>query len=403
MKVLLIAPELHPNSFGGGGVVIKNLVQGLEETECPPIVLSALQDPNGLFDRPYFASYGRTHIFWLPLIPSPIIGFQLKSYLPPNIFSTLLLFAVIKGKDFDVAHIHGYGHIFCDLAAFLCRLNKKPYLYTIHGFPKEPGKRGGVLKALYGGYNNLFGRPAVRGAKKIIAVSNSLANECRDKFPGCTVEVIPNGISPNYLSKPSDQMMKIIADRYSLNGKKVILCLGRLCEGKGFQFVIRALPLVLEKVPEAFLVIAGEDDRYGYYRELFRLCEIHNVSKNVRFVGKITNDEEKICLLWQSSIVAIPSREETFGMVAPEAMASGRPIVASNIGGLSEILAHDSYTRFVEYGNVEEIANHIIAILSDTDLQKLAAATRFSRLGKLDMGSMVEACLNQYSNLAKAD
>ncbi len=182
MKILQIAPEFPPNSLGGGGQVIKVLTQGLEERGYKIIVLSALYNVHGFFDRSYSSNFGKLSVLWLPLIPSPKVGFQLRTYLPPNIFSCFDLLKIFLTRDFDLVHIHGFGHFFCDFAATLSRLCRKPYIYTLHGFPKEPSERGGVLKLVYSLYLHLLAIPSVKKASRIIVVSKSLAKESTSIF-----------------------------------------------------------------------------------------------------------------------------------------------------------------------------------------------------------------------------
>lgn len=399
MRVLLIVPEFHPFSIGGGGVVVKNLAQGLEKKDCSLAVISATYHVRGFLDCPHTTNSGKTEVTWLPLVPSPQVGFQLKSYLPPNMLSVFKLLKVFVRGDFDVVHLHGFGHVFCDFAGFLSKLSGKPYIHTIHGFPKEPQRRGGFLRCLYGAYTFFSGNPTVKSAAKIVAVSGSLAEECKINFPNRTIKVILNGIDSSCCLEPSVRKMQEVTAKFGLEGKKVILGLGRLREGKGFQYAIRALPYVLEKVRQAQLVIAGEDDGYGYTQELSRIVNENGVKNHVSFVGRVTDEDEKNALLWQASVIVIPSLEESFGLVALEAMGSGRPIVASRIGGLSEILAKDEYTRLVESGNVEELADALIATLTNSDLQVEAKANRVRRLGEFNMDRMAEAYFNLYVSL----
>lgn len=399
MEILMVAPEYPPKSIGGGGVVIKALAQGLEKQGHQLKVVSALYDVDGFFDRPYETSSGGTTIQWLPLIPAPKVGFQLNSYLPPNLFSIIQLTRIFLKRDFDVVHIHGYGHFFCDFAAILSRLSGKPYVYTIHGFPKEPKRRGGLLGALYGLYSCFLSRPLVQGASKIVAVSGDLGKECTQYFPQSDIEVISNGIDPEYCTEPPTEKSQEVALKYKLRGKKVILGLGRLCASKGFQYAIKALPMVLEKVPQAHLVITGSDDGYGYSNELKRLIEKTGVKPNVSFLGRV-EDGEKNLILWQATVVVIPSLEEPFGLVAPEAMGSGRPVVASRVGGLPETLANDKYSCLVESGDEKQLAAALISALTDSNLQRGARENRVIRLGKYDLNHMAHAYTELYSSIS---
>lgn len=399
MEILVVAPEYPPLNIGGGGHVIEALTEGLEKQGHRLTILSAAYDSRGLFDRPRRSRSGETNVIWLPLLPAPDLGFQLKSYLPPNLFSAFELLRQVIGGKYDVIHIHGFGHIFCDLAAALSKLGGKPYIYTIHGFPKEPGRRGGPLGVIYGFYTSAVGRPLVQGASKIVAVSKALADECTLNLPGRMIDVIHNGIDPTCSQEPPAHILRQVTEKFGLQGKQVILGLGRICEAKGFQYAIRALPRVLERFPRAHLVIAGSDDGYGYLGELRRLTKQYGVEANVSFVGKIEDVVEKNALLWSSSVVVIPTLEETFGLVATEALGSGRPIVASNVGGLPEILSGDEYSLLVESRDDGGLAEAIISLMGDMKIQRGAWQHREKRLGVYDLDHMAAAYSGLYSTI----
>ncbi len=193
--------------------------------------------------------------------------------------------------------------------------------------------------------------------------------------------------------------MQEVATKYDLKGKIIVLGLGRLCSIKGFQYAIRALPDVLKEAPNVHLVIAGADDGYGYSRELFRLVKENKVKSHVSFIGRISDDEEKNALLWKADVVVIPSHEESFGLVALEAMGSGRLIVASRVGGLSETLSTDKYTWFIDFGNVKQLADALIASITNSKLKTEAEATRSLRLAKFDMNAMAEKLHQLYASL----
>jgi glycogen synthase len=401
MRILQVAPEYPPNSIGGGGQVIKALTMGLLATGCQLTVLSAEYNVRGVADKPHNTKVDGIDIMWLPLVPAPNVGFQLRSYLPPNLFSAIDLLRVFLRRDFDVVHIHGLGHFLCDFAGVLSKLSGKPYVYTVHGFPKEPRRRGGLLRAIYTVYIRILGAPVLRNASRVVAVSNSLADEIATNFPGVVTTTIMNGINPSCCVEPSETKIREVMAKYKLQGKMVILGLGRLCEGKGFQFAVKALPKVQLEFPLAHLVIAGGNDGYDYSRELIRFVEECGVKNSVSFVGNVTDFEEKNALLWQAKVVVIPSLEESFGLVASEAMAAGRPVVASRIGALNEILGNDKCSRQVEPGNVEEIADALTELMDNSDLQREAKATRFQRLGRFDMNRMAKSYADLYAALTE--
>jgi len=94
--------------------------------------------------------------------------------------------------------------------------------------------------------------------------------------------------------------------------------------------------------------------------------------------------------------VAIPSFEEPFGIVALEAMASGRPIVASKVGGLQEVLSTDKYTLLVESQNVEQLAEALTRVISDEKMGIGARTDRLQRSEKFDLNRMMVKYIGLY-------
>jgi len=396
MKVLLVTPEFPPHSLGGGGQIVKILAHRLGDRGHSVVVLSGLHKVRNFFDRPYCTTSKDAKVVWLPLLPTPKVGFQLNTIMPPNLYSIVELVRVFLKSDFDIVHIHGYGHFSVDMAAVLSRLSRKPYIYTIHGFPKEPLRKGGILKALYDIYNLVLGKPLVRSAAKTIAVSNSLAKECEFYALPQRIIVIPNALDSPVNPDTSALRMHEVLEKYNLLGKKIVLAIGRLSVAKGFQYAIQAFPLMFKDFPDAQLVIVGKDDGYGYSAELRRLVLQNGLKSRVSFLSGV-NDEEKTVLLGQASVVVIPSIEEVFGLVALEAMAAGKPIVASKLGGLAEILAPDKYSILIDSTDPVRLALALVSVLKDKEKIIGAMKNRKNRTERFSSDKMAE----QYSCVYK--
>jgi len=396
LKILQVSPEFPPHSLGGGGLLVENLAQGLRRQGHEVTVATGLFAVKSMFERPFSTNYEGITVTWLPLLEAPNVGFQLKTITPPNPSSLAQLLQVLLAKDFDIVHIHGFGHLLCDYAAVLCHILGKKYVLTIHGFPKEPRRRGGVLSIVYNAYAKTLGTQTIRRATKVVAISNSIANECHDYVTDERIAIIRNAVDTSvYSAEPSAQKKDETLTRYNLAGKQVILCIGRLTEAKGFQYVIRAIPQIRKKIPNVHLVIVGKDNGYGYLRELKKSVTQEGVEPFVSFAGGV-NDEEKKGLLWISRAVAIPSFEEPFGIVALEAMASGRPIVASKVGGLQEVLSTDKYTLLIESKNVEQLAQALTRVISDEKMGIGARTDRLLRSEKFDLNRMVVKYIDLY-------
>jgi glycosyltransferase involved in cell wall biosynthesis len=128
------------------------------------------------------------------------------------------------------------------------------------------------------------------------------------------------------------------------------------------------LPSIIEEVGSTKLVIAGPDFNYG--AQLKRLTEEANVQDNVIFYGPI-NGKEKFEAFSAANIVAVPSIYEGFGMLLLEAMAAGKPLVATNTGAAPEIIQNGKNGILVNPSDVEDLAGRITELLSDDQLMNL--------------------------------
>jgi len=125
-----------------------------------------------------------------------------------------------------------------------------------------------------------------------------------------------------------------------------------------------------KQFPDTRFVIAGEEyktslEDLGFKQTLIDLAEELGISESVEFVGYTSDLRD---LYRQSSVVVLASFEETFGLVALEAMAAARPIVASRIPGVTELITDGETGLLFEAGNNEQLAERMIVLLSDREL-----------------------------------
>lgn len=186
-------------------------------------------------------------------------------------------------------------------------------------------------------------------ADSVIVNSHSVAEEITARgLPGPGPVVIPNGVDlVRFRPAPGSQ-----ADH-------MILFVGRLVPQKGVDALLRAFAVVLRKCPGIRLVIAGD----GYHRlYLERLSRHLGLPPHVEFVGWQTGPA--LARLYQEAeMVVVPSAYEPFGLVALEAMACGRPTVASRTGGLAEVVVDGSTGYLVPPGDYLYLAQRMAQLL----------------------------------------
>ena len=177
MRILFIVPEYPPYNIGGGGIAIQEITQTLSRNGYDVYVIAGYYPTRSLFEKVSKSIEGKVKIFWLPLIPSPRSSFQLKTVMPPNLFSVSILMKIILKWDFNIIHLHGFGHMLVDIAALLCRVAGKRYIFTLHGFPRSPLNSIGVIRILYTLYFFTIGKSTLSLASKITTVSSAVKEE----------------------------------------------------------------------------------------------------------------------------------------------------------------------------------------------------------------------------------
>jgi glycosyltransferase involved in cell wall biosynthesis len=182
---------------------------------------------------------------------------------------------------------------------------------------------------------------AAQTADMIITVSNAMKDELIGLgFPVEKIRVVYNGVDPEKYNRNqiSREKTREIRERYGLNDDDLmVLFLGRLVWVKGVDKLIASMPHVLQKIPNAKLVIVGLGDMQDY---LTRLAQNLRLQDKVKFRFEFIPEEERIAHYAACDLAVFPSAYEPFGIVAIEAMSMEKPVVvgASGVSGMREIV-----------------------------------------------------------------
>ena len=157
------------------------------------------------------------------------------------------------------------------------------------------------------------------------------------------------------------------------NNKRV-LYVGRLEFRKGIHVLINAIPRVLEKIPEAEFIFVGAD--CGMKSYLLEQMALPQYRHKIRWMGPVPR-EELLSSYWGSQVCVIPSLWENHPIVCLEAIGCGKAVVASNIGGLSELIQDGENGMLFSVGSSRQLADKLIALLSDVNqCQKMGEKAR---------------------------
>ncbi len=270
------------------------------------------------------------------------------------------------------------------MAGAAARLRRLPVVWHMRDLMTEAGARSWLKRAVR------IVRP------EVIAISEAVAGQ----FEGlpCQVHLIPNGI-PLERFAPGPPPEGLREELRLAPGAPVACVVGRLTPWKGHQPLLRAWAQVVERIPEARLLIAGEvafwDESYG--QELQDLAAAMNLEDYVRWLGFRDDVPD---LLRVSDLLVLSSIDEPFGRVIIEAMAAELPVVATNAGGVPEIVVDGETGLLVPPGEDEPLAQAILEMLEDPGrAREMALAGRRRALERFDVRRVAEQVGRVYEEM----
>jgi glycogen(starch) synthase len=231
-------------------------------------------------------------------------------------------------------------------------------------------------------------------AWKVVCCSDYMINHVKYVFglPNDKMVMVPNGVPINNydLDVPAD-----FRSRFALPEEKIILYVGRLVYEKGIHILINAAPKILSKVNAKFIIVGS-----GYMKEqLLNIVRSMRLEHKVLFEGFM--DEASLFRLQKiADVSVVPSLFEPFGIVALEAMAAKSPVVASDTGGLSEIIEHDVSGVKVYSNNPDSLAWGITKVLQDDAYARSLRENAYRRIQeKYDWAKIAKATKSIYEGV----
>jgi glycosyltransferase involved in cell wall biosynthesis len=334
MRIAQVCPFYYPR-HGGVETVVKEYSERLVRRGHKVHVYTT----EGNWRSPWFEDINGVKVHRSISIPLPV----LKPLSP-----ALLLPFKLWRADVDLIHIHANKYFSTDVGALVAKLKDTPLAYSPHA--------GTFGSSLFGKiHNQTIGRLAL-SADVVICVSEhekSLIEASGVKVK--RFDVLPNGVDTKcfLLEKRSPTKQ---------GTSPMVLDVGRLSPHKGLDTLIKAAPLVLEKVPEAKFIIAGPRIR-NWKLEIRSL----KMKSKVTLTGEVS-EKEKIALMQGASVFVLPSRSEAFGITVIEAMAAGCPVVVSDIPALTEVVENGQTGLVFPVNDEKSLASQIIKLLSDREL-----------------------------------
>jgi len=290
---------------------------------------------------------------------STSVPFDIRYTLPPYIFrlhqpKSLGYWRRIDLSGFDIAHSL-FAFPYCVMAARSTRKSRIPFLMGAQG-------TYGVLPLTYFPEKYLL-RWAYKAAQRIV-VPSTFTQRMIQQYAGQTypIQVIHNGVDfSRFVSKPDTSALQ---KQYA--GKKIALTVGGLKERKGQDMVLRALAIAKEKCPNLCYIMVGEGSLQHY---LQTMAQELGVADRIVFAGNKTGEElvqyYHLCDMYVHTSRIADLQFEGFGIVYLEASACGKPLIATDAGGIRDAVLHDTTGIVVPDGDIMAIARAMIDLYHD--------------------------------------
>jgi D-inositol-3-phosphate glycosyltransferase len=240
-------------------------------------------------------------------------------------------------------------------------------------------------------------REVTSGCDRIFA-STTREEEDLVKLYGASrnrISVIPCGVNLD-LFKPVDK--EAARKELGLDHQKMILFVGRIDPLKGLDQLLKAFACIQDEKPPVLMVVGGDEHSRGQLHRLQQMAKDLHIEDQVSFVGSVA--QNRLPLFYSAAdVCAIPSYYESFGMVALESLACGTPIVATDVGGMRNIIRHDEMGRIVRDNSPCNLASEISALLYHKEDRAKHAGTRRDTITGFSWASIADRILAEYHRL----
>ena len=275
------------------------------------------------------------------------------------------LAALIKKSKIDIIHAHcEFSQLYAGIAGKICGIKTVGTFHRSDMARYEPSRVNSLLKLILSHF---------------VSVSNDRMSLLREKLeiPPKNSSVVHGGT--NIPQRPTEASILKARNHLALDPSKlVVFSLGHLGEIKGHQFTLEALAKLLPNHPDLVLYIAGD----GSQKEkttLEALTQQLDISNHVVFLGQIDNAPE-----WMEAadIFVQPSLEEAFGLVFIEAGAMAKPVVATQVGGIVDIIENGKTGILVPPSNSEALAEALEQLVLSSDMRTKMGILGYERVSE---------------------
>lgn len=369
---------LYP-TFGGSGIVATELGKALSK-KGHEIHFITYSEPVRLGEL-------RKNIFYHEVRTS---DYPLFKFTPYEQVLTSKLVDVVKFERLDLLHVH-YAIPHASAA------------YMAQQILKDQGVKIPFVTTLHGTDITLVGKDpsfepvinfSINKSNRVTAVSENLKKETFELFDiKNNIEVIPNFIClKEYKLDNNDYYKK----RFAPNNEKVICHVSNFRKVKRIEDVIIAFEGISKEMDVKLLLVGDGPER----ARLEQISRNSKFSKNIFFLGSLKSTKEVLNI---SDLFILPSSKESFGLSALEAMACGVPVIASDSGGIPEVISHGKSGLLNSVGDTYQMTKNALKLLSNDSILENFKTNAYQQAMKFDIEvilpkyeKLYEQCVNDY-------
>ena len=320
-----------------------------------------------------------------------VTTYPLFDHPPYTLALATKMVEVGEGASLDLLHVHyAIPHsVSALLARMMAAPRHLPFITTLHGTDITlVGNDRSYLPIT---------RFSIEQSDGVTAISHYLRDRTQREFDiKRPIEVIPNFVNCDFYQRVENAELRA---KWAPRGEPILMHLSNFRPVKRITDAVETFALVREKMPAKLVMIGDGPDR-GAAEYIVRKKKL---TKDVHFLGKQDRVQEKLA---QADVFLLLSDEESFGLAALEAMACEVPVIATNVGGVPEVVTHGVDGYLVEPRDVASAGKYAIEILSRPDrgraMGQLARANAQSRYCSKDIIPLYEAYYERVLNEARA-
>jgi len=370
MNVLFLSKEYPPETgWGGIGTYIYNIAHALSERGHSVHILSLAYKTHPEY-KEQKTGKGSIHIHRIKPVrfPTPILNhffFRSLEIIKFNITIILKIKKLLNSEKFDIIEAPEWRS-----EAFLLSFIKPkgvPLVIKCHSpsvLLNEVYKNAPTLDSRFVDW---IERTTIRNANLVISPSKNLADIVSEKM-GIKIndiDIIPNPLDTEFFSP--------IPISYKEKNELKVLFVGRLDRLKGAHIFVEAIPIISKEMPDTSFILIGRDTNTGPNNSSMRTylenLIPNNIKERVSFFGNVERDI-LIDYYRGSDVCVVPSFYENFPNTVMEAMSCGKAVVASNTGGIPEVIEDAISGLLVKTGDAKDLAEKVIMLLKKRDMRE---------------------------------